>query len=101
MTCIMNFGQFRRTRSLNVGALRSHCVRPRRDDSIANCIRQLRSETGLVAGSLTGLGAKAPAPAIATTRPFGPRIHAPAIYLNPNQPGRSPGLSETVWGEVL
>src|SRR5664280_1283523 len=28
-----------------------------------------------------GVGAKAPAPAVATTTPFGPRIHALAIYL--------------------
>ena len=28
-----------------------------------------------------GAGIKAPAPAVATTTPFGPRIHALAIYL--------------------
>lgn len=28
-----------------------------------------------------GVAAKAPAPAVATTTPFGPRIHALAIYL--------------------
>jgi hypothetical protein len=41
----------------------------------------LRKKPFFTAGPRCGAGIKAPAPAVATATPFGPRIHALAIYL--------------------